>query len=320
MSPVSMRYGVRPLFMALTLLCAAALSFALAIPSASAQEILGPEALKKEDRDLDEVTASGFIEIAVYRDFPPYSFEDADGNPAGIDIDVGKLIAAKLGVEPHWFWVNPDENLEADLRNAIWRGSLFDGTRADLMLRVPYDSEYAHAIDGYGLPKHEHVAFFGPYHQESWAIARDLKKTGEVRNLAIFAYEKVGVEIASLPDTMLLSAFNGRLRSNVTHYGKIFEALDGLRAGEVAAVVGMRSQIEYGLREVPGSFDVDTDGLEQLTKLGWDIGAAVRENHRQLANEVDYILEQAVRSGEIKEIFEHYAVTFDQPSVYDVSE
>ncbi|MEM6485914.1 MAG: transporter substrate-binding domain-containing protein, partial [Pseudomonadota bacterium] len=53
-----------------------------------------------EDRTLDDVLESGFIEIGVYKDFPPYSFENEAGEAAGIDIEVGRLIASGLGVEP----------------------------------------------------------------------------------------------------------------------------------------------------------------------------------------------------------------------------
>lgn len=285
----------------------------------SATVALGqPDTGAIEDRNLDEVLASGFIEIAVYRDFPPYSFINDAGEAQGIDIEVGTLIAEGLGVKPVWFWLTPDENLEGDLRNAIWRGSVFDRSVADVMLRVPYDREYAYAIDGYGLPKHEHVVMFGPYHRESWSIARDLEKTGEVRNLAIFAYEKVGVEIASLPDIILSGAYGGRLRDNVTHYLKIDEALAGLRAGETAAVVGMRSQIEWGLRDVPNAFDIDTDGLEQLAVLEWDIGAAVKQNHRELSYAIGDLLSEAVMDGRMATLFSKYQTTFTVPSTYDV--
>lgn len=285
----------------------------------SATVALGqPDTGAIEDRNLDEVLASGFIEIAVYRDFPPYSFTSDAGEAQGIDIEVGTLIAEGLGVKPVWFWLTPDENLEGDLRNAIWRGSVFDRSVADVMLRVPYDREYAYAIDGYGLPKHEHVVMFGPYHRESWSIARDLEKTGEVRNLAIFAYEKVGVEIASLPDIILSGAYGGRLRDNVTHYLKIGEALAGLRAGETAAVVGMRSQIEWGLRDVPNAFDIDTDGLEQLAVLEWDIGAAVKQNHRELSYAIGDLLSAAVMDGRMATLFSKYQTTFTVPSTYDV--
>lgn len=272
-----------------------------------------------ENRSLDDVLASGFIEIAVYRDFPPYSYQD-DGAPRGVDIELGKLIASGLGVEPRWFWLTPDENLEADLRNAVWRGSLFDRKVADVMLRVPYDRNYSYAIDGYGIPKHEHVVFLGPYQREGWAIARDLEKTGDTRNLAIFAYEKVGVEIASLPDMILSGAYNGRLRDNVVHYPSPPEALQGLRAGDVAAVVAMRSQLDWGLRDVPGRFDVDDDGLQLLSVQAWDIGVAVRENHRQMGYAIGDIIDAAVRDGTVAGIFAEYGLGYRLPSTHAEAE
>lgn len=274
-----------------------------------------------EDRTLDDITESGWIEIAVYRDFPPYSFIDENGAAAGLDIAVGTLIAEGLGVEPRWFWITPDETLEDDLRNAVWKGSLFDDSRADVMLRVPYDIRYAHARDGYGLPKHDNVVMFGPYHRESWAIARDLEKTGSVRNLAIFRFEKVAVEIASLPDSILSGAFNGQLRDNVVHYSQAADAVGGLLAGEVAAVVAMRSQIEWGLRHTPGRFDVDNDGLQQsIAQMAWDIGAAVKQNHRQLAYAIEDVLTAAMQRGELARIFKDHGVTYTPPNLYETSE
>ncbi len=267
-------------------------------------------------RSLDEITQSGYIEIAVYADFPPYSYLDDKQQAAGIDIELGKLLAAGLGVEVRWFWMTADENVEDDLRNAVWKGHYLKKRVADLMLRVPYDRQYSYAVDGYGLPKNNMVVMFGPYQREQWLLARDLEKIGKVRNLAIFQYQKVGVEIDSLPDTYLSAAFQGRLRKQVVHYTDIFKALQALNAGEISAVAGVGSQIEWGLREHAGRFDVDDDGLEQITKRSWDIGMAVKHTHRQLANAVELIMEELVQKGRVKAVFERFAVGYELPGLY----
>ena len=57
---------------------------------------------------LDEIVARGFIEIAVHEDFPPYSC-DAAGKPQGVDVDVGRIIAAGLGVEARFRFVQAGE-------------------------------------------------------------------------------------------------------------------------------------------------------------------------------------------------------------------
>ena len=283
--------------------------------TAAAQSMITPSG-EIEDRTLDDVVESGFIEIGIYRDFAPFSYMNDDGEPEGLDVAVGRLIAEGLGVEPRWLWMTPDENVEDDLRNYVWKGSLLDRKVADVMLRVPYDREYSYAIDGYGLPKHDNVVMFGPYHAESWAIARDLEKLGEVRNLAIFRFQKIGVETDSLPDMFLSGAYGGQLRKNVVHHLRIGDAVDELKSGELSAVAGMRSQLEWFLRDRPGRFDVDDDGLQAVARLQWDIGAAVKHTHRQLAYAIEDVIAEAVRDGRMEQLFAEHGISYTMPALY----
>ena len=71
--------------------------------------------------DLAGITAKGFLRIAVYRDFQPWSWQQ-DGVLTGIDVDLGKAIAAKLGVKPDFLELTADEDVGDDLRNGVWRG------------------------------------------------------------------------------------------------------------------------------------------------------------------------------------------------------
>jgi len=268
-------------------------------------------------RKHDDVIKSQYIEFAVYRDFPPYSFIK-DGQPAGIDVEIGKHIASEMGVEPRWLWMTADETVDDDLRNAVWKGSVVDRKVADVMLRVPYDREYSYAQDGYGLPRNDMVVMLAPYHKESWKLVRDISKTGKVRNLAIFQYQAIGVEIDSLPDFFLVGTLQGRLRENVHHYSTVFAALTDLKAGKLSAVAGMRSQLEWGLDNKPSNFDIDDDGLEALGHKSWDIGIAIKDSYRQLAYAVDAVISSMVENGEMEKIFSHYRVSYERPSMYDV--
>lgn len=265
-------------------------------------------------RIYDDIIESGYIEIAVYNDFPPYSFKES-GEPRGIDIEVGKMIAEALGVEPRWFWFNADETLDDDLRNAIWKGHYLNRRVADLMMRVPYDPEYSRLIDGYGMVKNDMVVMFGPYHRERWWIARDLGQTGTIRTLANFQYIKIGVEIDTLPDFFLTGAFGGRLRKQVEHYANSFEAMESLKQGSIAAVIGTRSQLQWAVRNAPG-FDLGDDGLEQIGHSAWDIGMAVKHTYRQLAYSVEEIVQNLVMRGDIQRVFERYQLSFERPAAY----
>jgi ABC-type amino acid transport substrate-binding protein len=268
-------------------------------------------------RTYDDVIASKYIEFAVYRNFAPYSFMQ-EGEPAGIDVELGKSIARELGLEARWLWLTADESVDDDLRNAIWKGSVIDRKKADVMLRVPYDREYSYAQDGYGLPRNDMVVMLAPYHKESWQLVRDLNKTGEVRNLAIFQYQAIGVELDSLPDFFLVGTYQGRLRENVHHYSTVFGALKDLNAGKLSAVAGMRSQLEWGLPNRPGNFDIDDDGLESLGRKTWDIGIAIKENYRQLGYAVNDVITAMIENGDMEKIFSQYRVSYHLPSTYEL--
>ena len=185
-------------------------------------------------------------------------------------------------------------------------------------MRVPYDSEFSHAIDGYGLPKHDLVVMFGPYHAEGWMIARDLQKTGESRSLAIFRFEKIGVEIDSLPDFFLSGVFGGSVRDNLVHYKNISGAVTGMALGEVSAVVGMQSQVQWSVGQKGLNYDLDTDGIEQIGKQQWDIGMAVRHDFRELAYTIEEIIDAMVNTEVVKEIFEKYHIQYLLPEYYAV--
>ncbi len=55
---------------------------------------------------LDAIMKSKTIKIAVPTDYPPYGFVGTDLQPQGLDVDMAKLIASKLGVKAELVPVN----------------------------------------------------------------------------------------------------------------------------------------------------------------------------------------------------------------------
>ena len=267
-------------------------------------------------RSYDDIKASGYIDVAVYQNFPPYSYTDDKGDAIGIDVDIAKLLAKEIGVEVRWLWMHSDETVEDDLRNAIWKGRKIDRRKADIMMRIPYDRKFAHGVDGYGLPRNEFVVMFAPYHAERWSIARNLEKVGTDRNLAIFRFEKIGVEIDSLPDSFLLSAHRGVLRKNVIHFASIPLAAQALINGDVAAIVGMHSQVVWSLGEHAANFDIDDDGLAAMASKPWSIGMATGHEFRQLSYALEEIIERLIGDGTLPKIFTNYGLDYIAPEQY----
>ncbi len=242
--------------------------------------------------------------FAAYEDFAPWSWEEG-GKVKGVDIEIGRLIAEDLGVEARFKLVTPGENLDADLRNWIWKGPVVGGAVANVMLHVPYDSEYACRV--------EQVVFTGTYHVEEIAIAYDEAAYPEDKPVpAYFRFDTVGVENDSIADFYLSSFPGGQLRGNVSRFSTTGEAMARLAAGETMAAMGPLAQLEFGLVDGLG---VHTPPLPGFSVGSWTVGTAVHFAYRPLAYSVEDAIFAAVQDGRIEAIFDSYGLSYRAPEL-----
>lgn len=258
-------------------------------------------------RPLDDVMAAqagqagggGRLRVAVYRDNPPFSFHDG-GKLAGVDVELARAIADRLGVGIEYMELTAGETVADDLRNAVWKGHYLGGGVADIMMHVPYEKEF-------GLRNPEAV-LFAPYQREHFALARNPMRVPQPM-LAALPDEPVGVEIDSIPDFFLLGAFGGRLRERVVHYMTVPQAVAALEKGEVAVVIATQSQVEAALGERAKDFPVTPVTFPGMMASSWDIGLAAKENSRDLAYAVGDLITAMLDDGTIAALFRKYGVT-----------
>ena len=274
-------------------------------------------------RSYDDVMASGFIEIAVYKEFPPYSYKDEDGKAKGIDVELAQHIAQQMKLELKLRWMTPDETLDDDLRNHVWKGHYLGRSIADVMMRVPYDKEFSYQTNEFGEVKNDLVHMFGPYQKERWRVGFDADQLDSLGTLAVLRYHPVAVETDSLPDVYLMSVFNGQIRDKVRHFIDLRDAYSALQEKEVAAIMGMQSQLQWLSKHHPTQkqdFQLSTVALPRLHQLDWDIGMAVHSNYRQLAYKLGDIVERASTEGLVQQITARYGVDYLLPELYKVSQ
>lgn len=279
-------------------------------------------------RLYDDVMASGYIRMGVYKDFAPYSFM-RDGQPAGVDVEIARRVAKAFDLDLQLHWITPDENLEDDLRNNVWKGHYLDKDEdnplamkhlADVMLRVPYDKAYAYKQDSLGYLINEQVVMKAPYQQERWQVAYDSKRLDAVRTVAVFQYEPIGVEIDSVPAFYFTSAMGGRMRNMTHHYATPGLAFAAMQKGEVAAVMAMQSEIDWLLNQAQNpEYRLAENGFPTMGKQTWDIGIAIRQTDRQLGYAVEEVLDRMIRSGEMAELFASYGLRYTKPEFYQVT-
>lgn len=252
---------------------------------------------------LAVIRQRGRLRIAVYNNFPPYSMSGGKG----IDAEIGRALAEKLGLTPEIVGFNADEDMNDDLRNIVWKGHYLGTQPADVMMHVPVDENLARANDK--------VRIFGAYHRESLAMARNpalvpaaLSGSAAVA-LDIFTREKIGVETDSLADSFLLGVLNGRLRENVVHFPSVSVAAKGLADGSIAAILAPRAELESALAG-QSRFVIDSSKFAELKIDSWPLGMAVKVEQMELAAAIGGALADLKRDGTIAAIFKRNGITY----------
>ena len=264
-----------------------------------------PQNTSRQDvgADFDTIQERGWIEFAVYEDFPPFSYVE-DGTLTGVDIEVGRIIAGDLGVEARFMAVPAGENVDADLRHFVWKGPIVGGRVANVMLHVPWNENLA--------CRNEQVVLTGQYYDEKIGIAWRRDAYEEAPTPAYFRFDPVGVENDSLADFYLSSAFGGQIREKVRRFPSYAEAMDALREGAFGAVVGPLTQLEAGAQDDDGIV-VSEVPLVGLSLGEWTLGVAVRHTYRQLGYAVDDAVRAAVEDGRMAAAFGKYGLSHRPP-------
>ncbi|WP_425917997.1 substrate-binding periplasmic protein [Pseudomonas sp. GWSMS-1] len=274
-------------------------------------------ALQAQVRSYDSIVESGVLKVALYEDFPPYSFQH-DGQPCGVDYDIAQALAEGLGLTLEVIWAPPGEKLDDDLRDYIWRGHYLRPKQlADVMLRVPYDREFSYKSNEFGELVNELVVMFGPYQRERWQVAFDQRRLKAVPSVAVFQQHPIGVEVESVPSFYLSSVFDGMLSKMTHHYRNPQEAFAAMKAGEVDAVMALRGEVDWQRKLAADSqLALAENAYPNMGKQVWDIGMAVHESNRQLAYALEEKLEELILAGELKRIYGQYGLRYELPGLY----
>lgn len=253
-------------------------------------------------QDLDQIMERGFMEFALYEDFPPWSYEEA-GKAKGVDVDIARLIAEFIGVEPKFRLVAAGETLDHDLRNYVWKGAIVGGRVSNVMMHVPYDSEYACRV--------EQVVFTGQYAKESIAIAYRKDDYPEDPPVpAYFRFDTVAVENDSISDFYLSGLAGGQLMKNIHRFKDMSGAMAALDGHEVMAAMGTRAQLEAGLTDQSAIHEPPLPGFA----VGkWTVGVAVHQSYRALGYMVDDAISAGLADGRIEAIFADHGLSFTPP-------
>lgn len=253
---------------------------------------------------LSKIKEKGALRIAVYQDFEPWAWR-RDGTLVGIDVDLGRACAAELGVSVEFMELLAGEDVDEDLRNAVWRGPLIGGQPADVMMHVPYDRAFA--------LRNDRVVIVSPYYRERFTLICDRTAVDCEIPPPQFKGQRLAAELDSIPDFYLSGSFGGVLRNDVAHVPSGAAAIEAVRNRQAVAAMATRAQVEHALALGGDTMVERAAPLPALTTPGWDVGLAVKDDSRDLADRLETIMASLQSSGVLATIFARYGVKPEAP-------
>lgn len=252
--------------------------------------------------NLRDVQSKGVLRVTVYRDYKPWSWEE-NGARKGIDVEIGAALAKGLGVKVDYLFLRAGDEIDVDLRNGVWRGSLLGEQPGDIMLHVPHDAKIE--------ADNDKIRLTAPYQVESLAMAVDPAKAEAAKDFSLFEREKVAVDIGGISDIILLSARDHKLIANVVHVRGEAAAAQAYDKGEVVAFYGEAAMVETLAHRASRPVSIIFPPHRLVPT--WTVGGAVKADSVDLADALDKELARLAESGELKRIFASYGVAWRPP-------
>ncbi len=257
-------------------------------------------------RPLDEVVLSKVLNVVLYDDNEPFSWNDG-GVIKGIDADIARAVAGKLGVKANLIVRMQGEKLDQDLRFNIVRGTLGGGIAGDVMFHIPVDRDM--------IASFKDAAIANPYFEQKVALAVKPGRASDVASFDVYRREKIGVQLGTVADYFLMRYEDGALVNNVSHYLKPAQGVSTFKQGETSAMLGVRSSLEALMKSQGLAATWVSPPMPGLARSSWVLGTAVNERSRDLGAAIGTALAELSADGTLKAITEKYGVTYAPPPV-----
>jgi polar amino acid transport system substrate-binding protein len=219
---------------------------------------------------VDDIRKRGKVRLGVLGDQPPWCFVDADGNNAGYDVDVGKLLAKEMGVEPEFVTMTVAARIASLMTNKI-----------DLCV----------AVMGMYPERAKVVQFSKPYAALSIIVIG--KKSDNIKAVADLAKLRVGVPRGAAQDTALTAQMPKG--SDIRRYDDDASTIQALLAGQVDAIGGNTTYM-MNIDKVNPNNDYE----QKLVLNRQYMGIAMRPGQKELNEWCNRFVDKVRANGELE--------------------
>jgi len=231
---------------------------------------------------LDEVKKRGELIVGVRYDMPPFGTIDQQGGVQGIDVEIAKQIANRLGVKVKF------QQVTAQTRIPM----LIDGNVDLVAAGLAKSEERAKVVDFSSIYIESGTLFLVPKDSaiQSW---RDLK----------------GKTVATVQGTVYLA----RLREKTTDFKSVSfqeypQAILAVEQGRADTLMAEDATLYNLIRGRPDKFKLVGSPRDFEA---YYVGLAVRKNDPEWLNYVNQSLAEMWKTGELKRIVAPYGLVYD---------
>ncbi len=226
---------------------------------------------------VDKIKSRGKLIVGTSADWPPFEYIDKNGQYAGIDIEIAKRIAQKLGVQ-----LEIKDMKFAALIEALKKGDI-DIILADMTPTAEREKE----VD-FSLPY-----YFG----KGYAVVT--LKTSNIKSEQDLYGKRIGVQLGTIQEEWAVNNLKGKA-ADIKSYDRVYpEMVMVLKRGDIdAMIVGDK---------IGEALTIKDPDLKIATYVGVPtIGGAVAvpQGAEDLKYVVNSVIEELINSGEMDKIFQ----------------
>jgi polar amino acid transport system substrate-binding protein len=240
--------------------------------SVLALALLSIGAVTASAQTVEDIQKRGVVRIGVLSELPPWGFLDANGNLAGYDVDVGKLIAEKMGVKAEFVGMTVAARIAQVMTGKV-----------DMLL----------ATMGMYPERAKVVQFTEPY--AGLKIIMLAKKEQKIEKLEDAANLRIGVTRGAAQDTAITAGLPKT--ADIRRFDDDSAAIQALITGQVDAI-GANTTYMININKVMPNNDFEP----KLTFNEQWMGIATKPGQKQLNEWLNAFIEQIKANGQLEAI------------------
>ena len=238
----------------------------------AAPETEGETAEASEEATGGAEAAGGTLVMATHAEFPPYEYYE-DGDIVGIDVEIAKAIAAKLGMELQIEDMAFDAIIPAVTSGKADFGAAGMTVTEERQRSVEFTDTYANS---------NQVAI--------------VKEDSDITGSDALAGKIIGVQLGTTGDALATEIKD----ATVERYNKGLEAVQSLTQGKIDAVVIDQATAEAFVKKTEGIKILEEKMSEE------EYAIAIKKGNMELVEKMNEAIKELKEEGKIDEIVAKY--------------